>query len=51
MKDAIKFVKEHLDSPVSVYLTERYLINDKKANYKQIAELIEEMENEQPKLL
>lgn len=49
VKDAIKFVKEHLDSPVSVYLTERYLINDKKANYKQIAELIEEMENEQPK--
>ena len=44
VKDAIKFVKEHLDSPVSVYLTERYLINDKKANYKQIAELIEEIQ-------
>ena len=49
VKEANRFVKEHPESPVSIYLTERYLINDRKANYKQIAELIRLMEKEQPK--
>ena len=49
VKYAVQFVEAHPESPVSVYLTERYLINNKRTDYKQTAELIKLMEKEQPK--
>ncbi|MES5006352.1 DUF4369 domain-containing protein [Prevotella disiens] len=48
-KYAIQFVKDHPESPVSVFLTEKYLVAANGGSYKQAAELIALMLKEQPK--
>lgn len=49
LKYAIQFVKDHPESAVSVYLTEKYLIQTEGADYKKAAELVNLMAKEQPK--
>lgn len=48
VKLATQFVKNHPDSPVSIYITERYLVSNKRANLKETTELVKLMEKEQP---
>lgn len=49
VKYAIQFVKDHPESPVSVYLTDKYFLQNEGADYKQALELVNLMSAEQPK--
>ncbi|WP_309253677.1 TlpA disulfide reductase family protein [Prevotella brunnea] len=48
-KAAIRFVKDHPESPVSVYLTEKYLLQSEGADFKQAAQLVNLMAKKQLK--
>ena len=48
MKYAITFINDHPESPVSVYLLNRYFIQTESPNYSQAAKLLRVLMKEQP---